>query len=134
MPSKKSRIQFYADECFPVPTVTYLRSLGFSIIHAFDKNYIQKSDRFHLLASKKLSRILITLDRDFIYYKQTSLRDYPGVIVISVGSVTPLNINKVCRKLVKNITRGLMKGSLVKITIDKLIKIKDGKIAVEMQI
>ena len=134
MPSKKSRIQLYADECFPIPTVTYLRSFGYSITHAFDKNYIQKSDRFHLLVSKKLNRILITLDRDFIYYKQTSLRDYPGVIVISVGSVTPLNINKVCRKLFKNISRDLAKGSLIKVTIDKLIKIKDGKIVVEKQL
>lgn len=134
MPSKKSRLQFYADECFPIPTATYLKFLGYSIIHAFDKNYIQKSDRFHLLTSKKLNRILITLDRDFIFYEQTSLRDYPGVIVISVGSATPFNINKVCRKLVKNISRDLVKGSLIKITIEKLIKIKGGKVIIEKQI
>lgn len=134
MPSKKSRLQFYADECFPMPSVTYLRSLDYSIIHAFDKNYIQKSDHFHLLASKRLNRILITLDRDFILYEQTFLRDYPGVIVISVGSATPLSINKVCRKLVKNISRDLVKDSLIKITIDKLIKIKGGKVIVEKKI
>ena len=134
MPSKRSLVQFYADECFPIPSVTYLRSLGYSIIHAFDKNYIRKTDRFHLLASKKLNRILITLDRDFIYYKQAHLVDNPGVIVISVGSATPVNINKVCRKLIKNISRDLLKGSLITITIDKLIKIKDGKVVVEKKI
>lgn len=134
MPSKRSKIQFYADECFPIPSATYLRSLGYSIIHAFDKNYIQKSDRFHLLASKKLKRILITLDRDFLYYEQASLKEYPGVIVISVGSATPFNINKVCRKLLRNISRDLTKGSLIKVTTNKIVKIKGGKIIFEKKI
>lgn len=57
MPSKKPKLQFYADECFPVPVVTYLKSLGYSIIHAYDKNFIQKSDRFHLTISK------VTMDK-----------------------------------------------------------------------
>lgn len=134
MPSKRSRVQFYADECFPIPTVSYLRSLGCSIIHAFDKNYIQKSDRFHLLISKKLKRVLITLDRDFIYYEDAILRNCPGVVVLSVGSNTPLNVNKVSRKLIQNITKDLVKESLIKITIDKLIKIKDRKLILSKKI
>lgn len=124
MPSKKSRIQLYADECFPVTVVTYLRSLGYSIIHAYDKNLVQKSDKFHLNTSKKLNRALITLDRDFNYYEQTALIDYPGVIIISVGSSTPPNITRVCMKLLKEISSDFVKGSLVKATISKLIKIK----------
>lgn len=131
MPSKKSRLQFYADECFPVPAVTYLKSLGYSIIHAYDKNFIQKSDQFHLLTSKRLERILITLDRDFNSYETADLKDYPGVIIISAGSTTPLHIITVCRKLLKFISRDLVKGSLIKITVDKLIKIKNGEIVYE---
>lgn len=134
MPSKRSRFQLYADECFPIPSVTYLRSLGYSIVHAFDKNYIQKSDRFHLLLSKKLNRILMTLDRDFLYYEQTSLKEHPGVIVVSVGSATPFNINKVCKKLFRNISKGLAKEALIKATIDKIVKIKDGKTIFEKKI
>lgn len=131
MPSKKNKVQFYADECFPVPAVTYLKSLGYSIIHAYDKNFIQKSDRFHLSISKKLGRILITLDRDFNNYETADLTRYPGVIIISGGSTTPLHVLRICRKLLKFITYDLAKESLIKATVDKLIKIKDGEIVYE---
>lgn len=131
MPSKKSKLQFYADECFPVPAVTHLKSLGYSIIHAYDKNFIQKSDLFHLLISKKLSRVLITLDRDFNSYETADLKGYPGVIIISAGSTTPSHIIKVCQKLLRLISRDLIKESLMKATIDKLIKIKNGEIVYE---
>lgn len=134
MPSKKPKVQLYADECFPVPVVTYLKSLGYSVIHAYDKNFIQKSDRFHLLTSRKLDRILITLDRDFNEYEQSSLKGFPGVIVISVGSATPISITKVCQKILKLVNKDLIKDSLIKVTIDKLIKIKEGKIIYEKNI
>ncbi len=134
MLSKKSHLQFYADECFPVPVVTYLKSLGYSIIHAYDKNFIQKSDKFHLLTSKKLSRVLITLDRDFNEYEKSSLKGFPGVIIVSVGSTTPLSITKVCQKIIKLVNQTFVKDSLIKVTVDKLIKIKEGKIVYEKSI
>ncbi|MFH1832950.1 MAG: DUF5615 family PIN-like protein [Candidatus Levyibacteriota bacterium] len=128
MPSKKSRIQLYADECFPIPTVSYLKFLGFSIVHAYDKKLVGKSDQLHLKKSKKINRVLLTLDRDFIYYEKVSLTKHPGVIVISVGSATPNNINKVCKKLLGIINENFVKNSLVRVTSNRLIKIKKGKI------
>src|SRR4030042_3279983 len=122
MPSKKPRIKLYADECFPVTSSLYLKSKGISIIHAYDLNLIRKSDKFHLEKSRKLSRILITLDRDFITYEKQSFKGYPGVIVISVGSATPPNVNKVLDKTLNKITTTYIKGSLVKITASKIIK------------
>ena len=53
MPSKKSHIRQYADECFPVPSTTFLKALGYSVIHAYDKNLVQKDDRVHLSEAKK---------------------------------------------------------------------------------
>lgn len=131
MPSKKPRIQLYADECFPVPSATYLRSIGYSITHAFDHNYVQKKDRFHLSVSKKLQKVLITLDRDFMYYEQSALRNHPGVIVISAGSATPQNVNKICLKLLQAIGNDFIKDSLVKVTSDKIIKVKSGEVVYE---
>jgi predicted nuclease of predicted toxin-antitoxin system len=127
MPSKKQRIQLYADECFPVTSVTYLKSLGYSIIHAFDKKQIKKSDLSHLAVSKKLKRVLITLDRDFMYYNEANLTDHPGAIVISVASSTPIQVNNVCIKLLKTISEDMISNSLLKVTTDKFIKIKNGK-------
>lgn len=134
MPSKKSHVQLYADECFPVATVTYLKSLGYSIVHAFDKKMIQKSDQAHLKISKKLQRVLITLDRDFLYYEQINIVKHPGVIVISVGSATPPQINKVCKKLLKNITKDFIKDALIKVTTNKITKLKEDKIVREKRL
>ena len=127
MPSKKPRIKLYADECFPVTSSLYLKSKGISIIHAYDLNLIRKSDKFHLEKSKKLYRILITLDRDFISYGKQNLKGYSGVIIISVGSATSPSVNKVLDKVLNKITTDYIKGSLVKITASKIIKIKEGK-------
>ena len=127
MPSKKVRLQLYADENFPVGSVKYLKSLGISIIHAYDKNYIQKSDLFHLKISKSLDRILITRDRDF-QYNWTSLKDHPGVILISPGNQTSEAVNNVCNKSFKKVTPNFVSESLVRISTDKIIRNKNGLI------
>jgi len=134
MPFKKSHIQLYADECFPVTTVIELKSFGYSIIHAFDRKLVHKPDSLHLKESKKLKRALITLDRDFIYYEQVSLNDHPGVIVISAGSATPKKINKICKKLLAIINKDSVKDSLLKVTSSKIIKMKKGKIVSERKL
>lgn len=124
MPFKKVRLQLYADENFPVGSVKYLKSLGISIIHAYDKNYIQKPDSFHLKISKSLGRILITRDRDF-NYNWTTLKDHPGVILISPGNQTSDAVNKICKQSFKKITPNFVAESLIKITADKIIRNKD---------
>lgn len=127
MPSKKLQLKFYADECFPVPSVTHFKSLGYSFTHAYDYKLVGKKDSIHLRHGKNLGRVLITLDRDFLYYERAALEKHPGVIVIS-GSPTPLSVNKICEKLFKNISRDYIKGSLLKVTIDKITKLQQGRI------
>lgn len=125
MPSK-IRLQLYADECFPLPSVTYLKSLGFSIVHAFDKRNVQKKDSFHLIESRRLGRILITLDRDFLYYSEADLKNHPGIIVVSSSSITSPYVNKVCNKAFKHMTSNFIKHSLVMVTDNKITRVKDG--------
>lgn len=127
MPSKKIRLKLYADENFPLGSVKYLRSIGISIIHAYSKNYIQKSDLFHLKVSKTLSRILITRDRDF-NYNWTTLKGHPGVILISPGSQTSDAVNKICNRVFKKITINFVAESLIRATIDKILRNKEGVI------
>ncbi|HVZ58131.1 MAG TPA: DUF5615 family PIN-like protein [Patescibacteria group bacterium] len=132
MPSKKSHIQLYADECFPIDSVLYLKTQGYSVIHAFDKKLTKVSDRSHLKVARKLNRVLITLDRDFMYYEQATLQDSPGVIIISTGSAVPKSINQVCKKFLKSISVDYIKESTIKVTRDKIIKKKDGKVTEKM--
>jgi predicted nuclease of predicted toxin-antitoxin system len=84
--------------------------------------------------SKKLQRALITLDRDFLYYEQININKHPGVIVISVGSATPPHINKICEKLLKNMTKDFVKDALIKVTANKIRKMKEGKIVWEKKL
>lgn len=127
MPSKKVRLQLYADENFPVGSVKFLKSLGISIIHAYSKGYVRKSDQFHLKISNSLNRVLITRDRDF-NYNWTTLRGHPGVILISPGNQTSEAVNQVCRKSFKKIAPNFVSESLVRVTIDKIIRNKNTKI------
>lgn len=124
MSSKKPRVRLYADENIPIPTTIYLKSKGISVIHAYDKNFIEKPDLFHLKQSKNLARILISLDKDFKKFKGFSLKNHPGVILISVGNITPNHINIVLEKILNNISSEFVKESLIKATIDKIIKEK----------
>ena len=122
MPSKKSPLQLYADECFPYPSVTYLRSKGISIIHAKEKRTLGKTDLHHLRVSKILGRILITVDRDFLYYDQADLKNHPGVIIISATTPTPFNINFILNKQLSKMGKGYTKHSLVRITTGNIKK------------
>lgn len=127
MPSKKVRLQLYADENFPLGSVRYLKSLGISIIHAYSLKHIKKSDLFHLKFSKASGRILITRDRDF-NYNWTSLKDHPGVILVSPGSQTSDAVNKVCQKSFQKISPRFTSEALIRISIDKIERNKQGKI------
>lgn len=122
MPSKKSDLQLYADECFPLTTVLYLRSLGYSIKHASEYNFINRSDLSHLKFAKKENKTLITLDRDFLGYTKARVGQTLGVIVISTGSNAPKHINLICRKQLQKITKNYVSNSLVLITNKKITK------------
>lgn len=100
-------------------------------MHAFDRGLVRKSDITHLRMSKKLNRALITLDRDFLYYEKINLKEHPGVIVISVGTATPPHVNKVSEKLLKAINEDFVKNALIKVTVNKIIKSKEGKMVTE---
>jgi predicted nuclease of predicted toxin-antitoxin system len=125
MPSRKLRIQFSADECFPVTSVTYLKSLGYSITHVYDLKQLGKSDKTHFKVSKRLGKVLITIDRDFLYYEQADLQDHPGVVVVSSGSPTPIKVNEICKKLFAEISEEYIRHSLLKVTTNKIIRIKN---------
>lgn len=128
MPSKKHRFHFYADECIPLQSVTYLREKGINIIHVFDRNNIKKSDSFQFRYSKKIKSIFLSLDKDVERFESSSLKNHPGVILIKVTTVTYKNINQVLDKLLKNLSQDNIEESIVKISNDMITKEKNGKV------
>lgn len=111
---------YYADECVPVASITYLRSRGFSIIHAYEKNYIRKKDLEQIKFSKKLNRILIALDKDFWQKRKFNLSDHPGVIVLKTTSSTPSAVSKIAEKILKRVNKIKLKGSILYVSADKI--------------
>ena len=124
--NRKSDLSFYADECIPQPSVDYLRSNGISVTHAFDLGFIERPDRFHLKESKKMKRILLSLDADFIHFSPNDVVGHPGVICLSSSDITPKHLNKLLDKVLKNINSSAIKNSILTISIDKIRKNKKG--------
>ena len=79
------------------------------------------------MPSKSQQRILITRDRDF-KSNWTTLKDHPGVILISPGSQTSEEVNKVCQKTFKKLSPNFISESLCRVTSDKIIRNKNGQI------
>ena len=125
MPSKKIRLRLYADENFPVSSATFLKSIGVSLVHAFDLKLVNKGDKTHINKAKKLQRTIITIDRDFLYYSAITTRDSFGAIVISTGNATPDHINLICQKTLHKISEDSIKGAFAKVTIEKITIVKN---------
>lgn len=123
---KKSRL-YYADECLPVPSITYLRSKGFSIIHAYDKGHTGKKDLEQLKISKKLNRVLVALDKDFWQKRKFNLSGHPGVIVLKITSSIPPMVNKVAEKVLRRVGRIKLKESILYASKDKIRRWRKGK-------
>ena len=128
MSSKKSRLRLYADENIPIPSVTYLKKKGISIVHAFDFKYIEKPDKEHLHKSKSLKRVLISLDKDVKKFHGVTIKNHPGVILLESGDVTASHLNLLLDKVIKHISPAFAKNSLIRITINTLTQVKKGEI------
>ena len=128
MPSKKSKLRLYFDECIPVQSATYLKTKGISVQHAYDLKLIQKPDQLHLNESKKLNRVLISLDKDVKRFNSVTVSDHPGVILLSTGDITPAHINKLLDKLLKHVSPDFAKDSKIKFSLDKIIRNRKGEV------
>lgn len=124
---KSGHRRYYADECIPLPSVSHLRSKGFSIIHANDKGYINVPDLEQLKISKKLNRVLVALDRDFWQKKEFDLSGHPGIIVLKTSSSIPPAVNRVAEKVLGRVGRIKLKEAILYASITKIRRYRKGK-------
>ncbi len=128
MPSKKPKLHFYADECIPLQSITYLREKGINAIDVYSRNLQNKSDHFQFRYSKKIEKIFLSLDKDVQKFEESSLKDHPGVILIKVSIVSPKTVNQIADKILKHLTEDFVKSSVVRISNHLILREKDGKI------
>jgi len=125
---KKLKLQFYADECFPLPSVIFLKSLGYSIRHAYELKMVQKSDKTHFDKCKLLDRVLLTVDQRLKRYENFNYENHPGVIVIKCSSTVPSNVNKHAAFVLKKITSNVVKESIINGSLDRITQRKNEKV------
>jgi uncharacterized protein YeeX (DUF496 family) len=76
-------VKFYTNENFPLPTVKFLRELGYDVLTSLDTGNANQSiqDNDVLIYSTSQKRVLLTLNRrDFIKLHQ-STKNHAGIII-----------------------------------------------------
>lgn len=126
--SKKSKLHFYLDECMPVQCAIYLRSKGINVVHVSEIKAIAKTDNFHLKNSKKLKKTIVSLDTDFKDFTDISHDNHPGIILLSTGDISYVNLNKILDKVLKDVSPDYVKESVLRVSIRKITKQKGDRI------
>lgn len=94
LPSPKRKIRAYFDADIPASVAERVRkTLGWDVLSVQeDPGLNRRDDTFHYGHSRKLKRLLFTLDRDFLDDKKHPLRESPGVFVIGAQQSDPNDI------------------------------------------
>lgn len=94
LPSPKRKIRAYFDADIPASIAERVRkTLGWDVLSVQeDPGLKRRDDTFHYEHSRKLKRLLFTLDRDFLDDKKHALRESPGVFVIGAQQSDPNDI------------------------------------------
>jgi len=118
----KYQNSYYADECFPYPSITFLKSKGYSVKHACDYKYLNLSDKEQLKKSKKLNMVLITINKRCFWQEKYNLTNHPGIIILETTSTDYININKLSLKALERLKNKNLKEGIYKVTYTKIIK------------
>jgi len=121
--SRPFKFKFYLDENFPVPAGKFLRSLGHNVLEGI--KILKKSglsDEKHLKESIRQKAILIAFDRDFFINPnlREKIRKSCGVILIEATDTKPETAQKILKKILKVLTKNLIKGKILCASIDKI--------------
>jgi len=87
LPGPKRKIRAYFDADIPVSVAERARkALGWDVLAIQESpDLSRRDDSFHYSNSRRLKRLLFTLDRDFLDDHKHPLRQSPGVFVIDVS-------------------------------------------------
>jgi predicted nuclease of predicted toxin-antitoxin system len=93
------KTRFYADHNIRAGLVEALRAQGVDVVTAGEVRKSTASDHEQLAIAKRLHRILLTHDRDFLNKRRFSTRLGTGIIVLDGGDGSLMNLVEVFRFL-----------------------------------
>jgi len=85
---KKTKPRFYADENFPERAIEVLRGWNFDVLTAIDADKKGHPDENHLAEARRLGRVLLTCDRDYLNERRFPLIHCSALVVFDFGSGT----------------------------------------------
>jgi predicted nuclease of predicted toxin-antitoxin system len=96
---RKAKPRFYADENFPPLATEVLRRLGANVVTVQDCRKRGHPDENVISETRKLGRVLITLDRDFLDERRYPIIQCPVIVVCDFGAGSPPEIWRTFRCL-----------------------------------
>lgn len=120
---RTDKLRLYLDENFPAPSGKFLRSLGHNILQVIDqKSSISLSDLSQIRKANKDKRILVALDKDFLFNKSlhTLISKGPGVILLKSSDTNYKKLNEIMMKLLKKINHEIIQGMICIASIEKI--------------
>jgi predicted nuclease of predicted toxin-antitoxin system len=96
---RRAKPRFYADENFPPLATEVLRNLDASVVTVQEQRRRGHPDENVISETRRLRRVLITRDRDFLDERRHPIIQCPVVVVCDFGSGTPLEIWRTFRCL-----------------------------------
>lgn len=89
---KKTRSRFYADENFPAGATEILREMGFDVRSAQEAGKQSHPDQNQIAEARRLRRVLITCDHDYLDNRRYPLTTFHAVIVFDFGRGADMQI------------------------------------------
>ncbi len=96
---RRKKPRFYADENFPAQATAILKEMRADVVTVQQLKRSGNPDENHLAQAKRLGRILVTCDRDYLDEKRHPLIHCPALIVFDFGSGTQDEIIRAYRCL-----------------------------------
>jgi predicted nuclease of predicted toxin-antitoxin system len=96
---RKAKARFYADENFPAPATAILRTRKLDVLTAQDVRKAGQPDENHASEARRLKRVLITCDRDYLDERRFQLIHCPTIAVRDFGKCSMIEIANTLRCL-----------------------------------
>jgi predicted nuclease of predicted toxin-antitoxin system len=97
---QRTKARFYADENFPQQAVVILRERGLDVLTAQEAGKRGHPDENQLALARKLHRVLLTCDPDFLDERRFPLHQSSALVVFKFGTLTRAEIVLAFRCLV----------------------------------
>ncbi|MEH1786975.1 MAG: DUF5615 family PIN-like protein [Nostoc sp.] len=109
-------MKFLADMGISLRTVTWLRGVGYDVVHLRDEGLQRLPDHEILIKARAEGRILLTIDLDFAQLLAVSGDSLPSVILFRLGNENYDAINERLTQVLNECQEDLELGTIISVS------------------